>query len=123
MVSPGFILPLFYSDIDDNALVAVIDRVEYERSERCVIIGYGRGNIENDAFENLFDILARLCRDARSVRAIEAYDLLDLGSNSVGVGGGQVYFIDNGDYLKVVVERQICVSRASALRFPATRRL
>ena len=89
----------FYSDIDDNALVAVIDRVEYECSERRVVIRYGRGNIENDAFEHLFDILARLCRDARSVRAIEAYDLLDLGSNSVGVSGGQVYFIDNGDYL------------------------
>ena len=111
----GLYLALLDPDIDDNALVAVIDRVEYQCAAGERVVRLGGGDIFNYPLKHLLDILTRFCRYPRRLGAVEAYNVLHLGGDSVGVGRGKVYFIDNGHYLKVVVEGEVGVRKGLSL--------
>ena len=115
----GFNLALFYSDIDNDALVAVIDRVENQSAAGERIIRFGGRNEFNNLLEHFLNVFARLCGNSRRLGAVKTDDILNLFRHSVGVGGGEVYFIDYRHYLEIVIEREVgvCESlRLNALR-------
>ena len=65
----------------------------------------------HDFFEHLFDIFARFGGHTRCFHTGKPYDILHFGGNALGVGGGQVDFVDHGHNFQIVVECQIGVGK------------
>ena len=105
----GFDRALKDADVDDDALVAVVDGVEDQRLQRCVGVAGGGGDIPRNAFQHLLDADAQLGRDARCLHAGQADDVLDLLRHGIRVGTGQVDLVQNRHDLQIVVQRQIAV--------------
>ena len=97
------------ADVDDDALVAVVDGVEDQRFQRCVGVASGGWDIPRNAFQHLLDADAQLGRDARCLHAGQADDVLDLLRHGIRVGTGQVDLVQNRHDLQIVVQRQIAV--------------
>ena len=103
----------------DNALEVIVITVEDKRFERRVVVALRRRNEFHYLFENLIDVDSVFCGNSRGVRAVESDNVLDFLSRSVGVGGGEVDFVDYGYYFQIVVESEIAVRER--LRFDALR--
>ena len=101
--------------IDDNALVAVVDRVKDQRFQRKRRVAGGGGNVPHDALQNILNADAQLGRDARRLHAGQADDILDLLRHGVRVGAGQVDLVQDGHDLQIVVKRQIAVGQCLGL--------
>ena len=106
---------------NDNAAVAVILAVEDKSLERRVYVARRRRNVCDDILENGFDVYAVFRAYLRRVLRGDADYLLDLVLDALRVGGGKVDLVDNGQYLKVVIQREIGVRQC--LRLDALRRV
>ena len=111
----GLYAALKHADVDDNALVAVIDRVKYQRLQRQVGVAGGRGNVLHHALQHVLDADAHLGGHARRLHAGQTDDVLDLLGNRVGVGAGQVDLVQDRHDLQVVIQRQIAVGKGLRL--------
>ncbi len=98
-----------YPHEDNDASVVVVLTVEYKRLQRSVRIAGRGGNVLDDVVQNRIDVYSRLCAYFRRILRGNADNLLYLVLNALRIGGGKVYLVHNGDNLKVVVEREICV--------------
>ena len=108
-----------HAQVDDDALVRVVKGVENQSLERGVGVAFGGRNELDDAFEYGVDADALFCRDQGCVRGLDADDVFDLLFDAVGVGGGQVDLIDDGQQLQIVLEGKVGVGqrlRLDALR-------
>ena len=101
--------------IDDDALIAVVDRVEDQRFQRKRRVAGGGGNVPHDALQNILNADAELGGNAGRLHAGQADDILDLFGNGVRVGAGQVDLIQNRHDLQIVVQRQIAVRQRLGL--------
>ena len=97
--------------VDDNALVAVVVAVENQRAQRSVNIASGSRNIGDDFFEHGVDVDTCLCRNLRSVLGRNSDNVLNLGDNPLGIGAGQINFVDYRYDFKSAVNREICVGK------------
>ena len=93
----------------DDAAVAVILAVEYERLQWGVRVALRGGDVVNDVVEHGLDVDALLGRDLRRVHGRDADDVLNLGLGALGVGGRQVDLVDDRQDLEIVLERQVGV--------------
>ena len=104
---------------NDNAAIVVILAVEDERLERRGGVAGGRGHVRHDVLKHCVDVHAVFRADLRRVLRGQPDDLLHLVLHALRVSRGQVDLVDDGEYLKVVVEREIGVGerlRLHALR-------
>ncbi len=106
---------LHEADIDDDAPVAVVDRVEDEGLQRCLGVSLRGRDIADNVLEDGFDVLAGLGGNARRLFTGQSDDVFHFCADPVGVGGGQVDFIDDRADLEVVVQGKICVAEGLGL--------
>ena len=101
--------------IDDNALVAVVDRVKDQGLQRLVGIADGGGDLPRYGLQHILDADAELGGNAGRLHAGQADDILDLLGNGVRVGAGQVDLVQDGHDLQIMVKRQIAVGQRLGL--------
>ena len=106
---------------NDDAAVVVVLAVEYQRLERCVRVARRRRDVPDDIVQHRVDVQADLRAYLRRILRGDADYLLDLVLDALRVGGGKVDLVDNGQYLKVVIQREIGVRQC--LRLDALRRV
>ena len=111
----GFHRALKDADIDDDALVAVIDAVEDEGLEGGVGVAGGGGDVADHPLQHLIDVQTGLGRDAGGVEAGQADDILHLLRHLVWMGRRQVDLIQDGHQLEVVLQRHIGVGEGLGL--------
>ena len=102
-------LPVHDAHEDDHAEVAVVPRIDQHRLERRVERAGGRGEVVDDGLEGLNDPLPRLGGDADGAGGVDADDVLDLFSDAVAIGGGQVDLVEDRYDLVVRVDGMIDV--------------
>ena len=93
----------------DRASVIVVVAVENEGFERRLGIPRRRGKFLHDLTQHFVYAYALFCRDERASRSVQTDDVLDLLFHAVHIGRREVYLVDDGEYLKVVVEGEIDV--------------
>ena len=77
---------VFDAHENHNAQVRVVPAVDQHGFQRLFRITLGWRQKRDDAFENGFDIQARLRRHADCMRSIDADDVFDLLFDAIGVG-------------------------------------
>ncbi len=82
----------------------------------------GRRQPVDDRLQHLVDALAGLGRDQKRVGGVEADDLLDLLLDALGLGGGQVGLVEDGDDLVVGVDGLVDIGQRLRLDALARRR-
>ena len=103
------------ADIDDDALVAVVDAVEDEGLEGGVRVAGGGGDVADHTLQHLVDVQAGLGRDAGRVEAGQADDVLHFLRHLVRVGRGQVDLVQDRHQLEVVFQRHIGIGEGLGL--------
>ena len=107
--------------VTDGALIIVVGGIEYQRAERRVLFAVRRRQFLDDLFKHLFDVYSFLRADERSLGSVESDNFLDFLFALVGSCRREIYFVYYGNYLEIVVYREICVGKR--LRFYALRRV
>ncbi len=106
---------LLDADVDDNALVGVVVAVEDKGFQGLFGVTLWSGDIGDYLLEYFLDIHAHFSGNARSVHSGDTDDIFNLIADSFGVSRGEVYLIDNGDNLEVVLYREIGVREGLSL--------
>ncbi len=95
---------------DDHAEVGIVPAVDQQRAcsgaSRSPV---GGGMRADDGFEHVLDADAGLGAGEHRVAGVDADDVLDLGADLLGLGGGEVDLVDDGDDLVVVLDRLVDV--------------
>ena len=102
---------LKHTDIDDNALVAVVDAVEDQRLQRGIRVAGGSRNVGDDTLQHLIHIQAGLGRDAGRIQTGQADHVLHPLRHLVRVGAGQVDLIQDGHQFQIMLQRHIGVGQ------------
>lgn len=113
----GFNFSVKESDVDDDAAIGIVERVEDERLERVFEIAVRGRNSLGDGFEDVFDAFARFGARSKGFEGIESQILVDLFVAHIDIGGGEIDFIDDGDECEVVFHCHIEIG--DGLRFDA----
>ena len=106
-----------HAQIDDDALVGVVHRVEDQRFQRRICIAFRRGDIGDDTLQNILDAHAHFGGDAGCVHARQTDHVLHLVGHAVRLGAGQVDLVQDGHQLQIVLQRKVGVGQR--LRFHA----
>ena len=75
----------------------------------------GGGIVSTIGIEQLWHAFTGLRRDAHDVVGRDAEDVLDLGGEAVGVGGGEVDLVERGDDRQIVLEGEVAVGEGLRL--------
>src|SRR5574341_532304 len=103
------------ADVDDDALVGVVEGVEDERLERRFRISLGRRDAADDGLQHLGHARAVLGRDRERRVAVEPQDLGDLRPRAFHVGHRQVDLVDDRDDLEPAVQGEVEVGEGLGL--------
>ena len=106
---------LEHADVDDNALVAVVDAVKDQGLEGSIRVTGGGGNIADHPLQHLINVQAGLGRDAGCIHAGQADHILHLLGHLVRVGAGQVDLVQDGYQLQIVLQRHVGVGQRLGL--------
>ena len=74
-------------------------------------VALGRRDVVDDRLQHFVDADAGLGGGEHRFRRVEADDVLDLLLDPLGVGGGEVDLVDDGDDLVVVLDRLVDVGQ------------
>ena len=107
------------TDIGNSPFIGIEMGVEDEGPQGLVPFVSRCRDALDDSFQYLVDTVARLGADHNGIGCIEADDVFDFLADPVGVGTGQVDFVDDGNDFQVVFQGQIDVSQG--LGFDALR--
>ncbi len=110
---------LKHTDVNNDALVAVVNAVKNQRLERGVRVAGGCGDVAYHTLKHLVDVHACFCRHARGIHARQTDDVLHLLCDLVRVRTGQIDLVQNRHKLKVMLQRHVGVGkglRLNALR-------
>ncbi len=107
------------ADVDDDAAVGIVIRIEDQRLQRRVLVALRRRDVPHDLFHHLVDVHAVLGGDAGRVVRRDPDDILDFGAHALRVGAGQVDLVDDRQDLEPGVRREIGVGQG--LRLDALR--
>ena len=91
------------ADERDDTTVGIEVRIEDEGLERCVGVALRRRDALDDGLEQVMHADTRLARGEYRLVGGNRETLLDLGTRALGVGGGQVDLVDDGNDLEVGV--------------------
>jgi hypothetical protein len=92
-------------DISHDTAIDVVVGVEHQRSQRTIGIPRRRRDPVDDRLQQLRYPVAGLCRDAVDVRCVAADQTRDLLRIFVGLRGGKVDLVEDGDDLQPCVNR------------------
>ncbi len=104
-------LAVHHPHVGDYAPVSVIDRVEDQRPGRGRGVALRRGDLLDDRVQQRLDALAGLGRDPQHLARVAADDGRQLLGVALGLGRGQVDFVQDRDDLEVGVDRQVEVGQ------------
>ena len=90
---------VFHADQDDDAEVLVVPAIHQEGLERGVGVAGGRREAGDQGLQHAFDVQAGFGGDHDGVVGGKADDVLDLLLDLVGLGGGEVHLVEDGDDL------------------------
>ena len=107
--------------IHHDAAVLVVLRVEDEAAQLLRGRRLRHRKLLADRVEERLDSLAGLRRDIDALLGGEAKDLLDLHRDGIGVRGGEIDLVDDGDDREVARDREVRVR--DGLRLDALRRV
>ena len=93
----------------DDAAVAIIYTIKDERFQGRIGVTAGGGDIIHDIVKHGLDVDAVFCADFGRIHGGNADDILDLVLDPLGVGGREVYLVNDGQYLKVGIQRKVGV--------------
>ena len=99
------------TDVNYNALVGIVIAVENKSFQGSVHIALGAGNIGNYLFKYCLDVCAHFCGDTGSVHCGNADNAFHLGAYPFRLCGGQVYFVDNGNDFKIMLNSKVSVGK------------
>ena len=108
-----------YPDENDDAEVGIVPGVDDHCAQGGGAVAGGGRDALDHSFEHFGDADPGLRAGEDGVAGVEADDLLDLGADFLGLGGGEVDLVDDGDDLVVVLDRLVDVGEG--LRFDALR--
>ncbi len=106
---------LHHPEVYDHPQVGVVLAVKNEGLQRRGGVAGGGGDILYDVLQHRGDVDALLGRDLRGVQGGQADDVLDLVLHPLGVGGGQVDFVQHRPDLQIVVQGQVGVGQGLGL--------
>ena len=106
---------LEHAHIDDDALVAVIDRVKNQCFQRRIGVALRRGNILHHTLQDFMNVDAHLGTHARRIHAGQTNDVLHFLGNGIRVGTGQVNFVEDGDHFQIMVDGKVTVRQRLGL--------
>ena len=92
---------------DDNAKIRVIPAVDEERLQWRVRVARRGGKLGDNRFEHVRHAHAGLGGNLDRFRGVNADDVLDLRLDAVGLGGGQVDFVEDRHDFEIDVDRLI----------------
>ena len=104
-----------YPDVGDNALVAVVVAVEYQCLERSLSVSLRRGYGLHHRLHYRVDIDTHFRGYFGGVLGGNAYYVLYLLLDLLGVRGGEVYLIDDRDHLQVVFYCEVGIRKGLRL--------
>ena len=102
-------------EIGDDAAERVENRIENQRLKRCLRVAFWRRNHLHNALQNLIHALARLAAGRQNVVAVAADKVHNLVLHLFRHSVRKVDFIDDGDYLKIMLDGQIQVRNCLSL--------
>ncbi len=114
-------LAIDHADVGDDAAIGVVDGVEDQCAGRRVGLARRRGDIGDDAVEQLPHALAGFAGDAQHVGGVAADEPRDLLGVLVGFGAGKIDFVQHGDDGQIMVDGHVEVRQG--LRLDALRRI
>ena len=106
---------LKHADVDDDALVAVVDAVKNQGLEGGVRVTGGGGDVGDHPFQHLIHVQAGLGGDAGCVQAGQADHVLHLLRHLVRVGAGQVDLVQDGHQLQIMLQCHVGVGQGLGL--------
>ena len=113
--------PVDHPHQDDDAEIRVVPAVDQAGGERFGRVAGGRRDARDDRLEDVGHADARLGGGEHGVAGVEPDHLLDLGAHALGLGGGQVDLVDDGDDLVIVLDRLVDIGQR--LRLDPLRRV
>ncbi len=111
--------PVYYPNKTHRAFVVIVIRIENQSLERLALVARRRRDLFCDRRKHRVDIDTLFGGNTRRVLCGKSDNILDFSFYFVRSRCGKIYFIDDGDYLEITVEREIYVCKR--LRFHALR--
>ena len=112
---------VFHADEHHHADIVVEPRIDNHGLQRRVFVAFGRGDFGHDFFQHVFHAQAGFGGTRYRAHRVDADDVFDFLRHAVGVGGGQVDFVQHGHDFHAQINRGVAVGHG--LRFHALRRV
>ena len=110
-----FYSTFLHTNINNNALVAVVVGVEDQRLQRSFRIAGRSRNIGNNAFQHILDVQAGFRRNLRCVQSRDTDNILDLMGHTLRISGRQVDLIQDRNHFQIMFHSQIGVCQSLSL--------
>ena len=98
---------VLHAEKDNDALIAVVERVENEGLQRLRRIAARRRELLHNGLQDLVHIETGLCGNARRGLCLDADYIFDFQSDLVWLRARKIHLIDDRDNLEVVVQRHV----------------
>ena len=99
------------ADVKHHALVGIKLGVKHQSLQGCLAVAFGSRNALYNGLQHILNTQARLGTAQHCVAGINADNVLDFLLHMLGVGAGQINFIDNRDNFQIVVQGQIHIGQ------------
>ena len=109
MWRPFFEDAVDHADEDDHAEVGIVPGVDEGGLQGSGAVALGGRDLGDDRLEHVVDADARFGAGEDGFGCVDADDVLDLVADFLGLGGGEVDLVDDGDDFVVVLDRLVDV--------------
>ena len=106
---------LHNTHVQHYALVGIKLGVKHQRLKRCGRISLRRRHAGNNRLQHILNAQAGLSTAQHRIRCIYADNVLNFLFYMLRVGARQVNFVDNGNNLQIIIQRQIHVRQGLRL--------